>query len=109
MDLKYYFWIAFDNREVLYVVTSGPLEGKYLYEKEIIQEPEYLKICSSILGYSYVNSKSNTLLISDKLDLNVLIAPNGGFETFKKGCTTICQGRAIIVGPTRITLKDNYY
>ena len=54
----------------------------------------YLKKCSSVLGYSYVTSKSAVLLIAEKLDLNTFIAPTGGYEVFKKSANTVCRGKA---------------
>ena len=51
---------------------------------------DYLKVCSSVLGRGYVPGKFK-ILISDKLDLNVLLA-NDKFESFKKGANTVCDG-----------------
>ena len=78
------------------LVTYGPLEGKYLFFKTIYLSAAYLKKCSSVLGYSYVSSKSAVLLIADKLDLNIFIAPTGGYEVFKKSASTICKGKAYL-------------
>jgi len=88
---------AYQQSERLYFVNGGPLQGKYLYLKTIYLHYAYLKKCSSVLGYSYVTSKSAVMLINDKLDINVLISPTGGYEVFKKGCTTICNGARYIV------------
>ncbi|CAG2170659.1 unnamed protein product, partial [Oppiella nova] len=85
---------AFTQVETLWQALTGPLEGRYLYEKLVILNSAFLKKCSSILGYSYVSSKIATLLVIDQLTLAPLITPTGAFEAFKKGCTTICQGRA---------------
>ena len=68
------------------------MQGKYLYERIVNLQLGYLRKCSSELGYSYLSSKSATLLVSDKLDLQVMIASSGGFSTFKKSSTTDCRG-----------------
>ena len=83
--------------EQLWLVTGGPLQGKYAYEKIIHLALAYLSRFSSVLGYSYVTTKSAVLLISDNLDLGVLIAPTGAFEAFRKGCNTQCTGQGWLV------------
>ncbi|XP_054162177.1 uncharacterized protein LOC128960130 [Oppia nitens] len=88
---------AFAQLETLWVAIAGPLEGKYLYEKTIILLQDYIKKRSSVLGYSYVTTKSSSLLINERLELQVLISPTGGYEVFKKGCTTICRGNGYTV------------
>ena len=61
-------------------------------------------MCSSVLGYSYVKAITAILMIFDILDMNTLISPNGAFEAFKKGCTTICHGNSYLFAPTK-TIK----
>ena len=89
--------IAYTQEDTLSLVTTGPLQGKYVYTKVIRLVEDYLKKRSSVLGYSYVTSKSSQLLINNNLDINVLISPTGGYEAFKKGCHTICNGRQVTV------------
>ena len=93
--LNLLMWLDLAYRQIqgLLLVTSGPLQGKYIYLKTIYLSAAYLKKCSSVLGYSYVSSKSSVLLIVEKLDLNAFIAPTGGYEVFRKSATTICQGK----------------
>ena len=79
--------------EQLWLITGGPLQGKYLYEKVIHLQFPYLSRFSSVLGYSYVTSKSPVLLIRDNLDLDVFITPTGAFDAFLKGCTTKCRSQ----------------
>ena len=88
---------AYTQEDTLSLVTTGPLQGKYVYVKVIRLVEDYLKKRSSVLGYSYVTSKSAQLLINNNLDINVLISPTGGYESFKKGCNTICNGRQVTV------------
>jgi hypothetical protein len=88
---------AYTQVEALSLATTGPLQGKYVYEKVIHLALAYLSRFSSVLGYSYVTSKAANLLISDTLDLGVLIAPTGAYEAFKRGCNTQCRGRVWIV------------
>ena len=99
LDIKmlHDFIIADIIVENLSLATSGPLEGKYVFFRTRHQLRDYLKTCSSVLGYSYVTSKTAELLISDKLSPEVLINPKGAYEAFKKGCTTICKGQGILV------------
>ena len=77
------------------MATSGPLEGKFIFIRAKHLAADYLKKCSSVLGLSAIVSKSCDLLISDKLNPEDLINPNGAYEAFKKGCTTICKGQKI--------------
>ena len=77
----------------LFLAVSGPLEGKFLLKRIILKAPAYLKICSSVLGYGYIPTLMAELLISEKLDLNVLTSPTGAYEPFKRSATTICKGR----------------
>jgi len=84
---------AYHQVEYLWLVISGPLQGKYVYHKYIILVLDYLKRYSSVLGYSYVTTKSASLLVNDRLDLSVLINPTGAYEVFRKGCNTQCRGR----------------
>ena len=79
--------------ENLDLATSGPLEGKYLFLRTRHILRDYLKKCSSVLGYSYVTYKSIELLICDKLSPKALINPSGTYEALKKEkrCT-LCQG-----------------
>ena len=86
------FNLAIEQIEALFLGTGGPLEGKYFYHKIILQAISYWKTCTSVLGYSYISTKSAVLLISQKLDLNVFLNPSGGFETFKRSATTNCKG-----------------
>ena len=86
---------AYEQIETLYLCTTGTLEGKYVYLKEINSQLAYLKKCSSILGQSYVSTKSVTLLVLDKLDLGALIDPNGAYDKFKRTASTICQGKIL--------------
>ena len=65
--------LAYSQGEILWLSLDGSLEGKYVYQKLVYLDLQYLSICSSILGYDYVTTKSATLVISDRLDLNVLI------------------------------------
>ena len=83
--------------EPLYLATSGSLEGKFIYLKALFTQVAYLKKCSSILGYSYVRTSSDTLMIADKLDMNVLLSPTGAFEAFKRQASTICLGKAVVI------------
>ena len=80
----------------LRLATSGPLEGKYLFFRFRRLLLDYLKKCSSVLGYSYIVFKEAELLISDKLSPEVLISPSGGYEAFKKDCTTVCSGQLVM-------------
>ncbi|CAG2169238.1 unnamed protein product [Oppiella nova] len=89
---------AYSQGEVLWLSLDGSLEGKYVYQKLVYLDLKYLSICSSILGYDYVTTQSATLVISDRLDLNVLIAPTGAFDEFRRGGTTVCRGKGWIVG-----------
>ena len=68
-----------------------------MYLKEIGLEEAYLKKSSSVLGYSYVSTKSQVLLIAEKLDLNVFLNPGGAYEPFKRTASTVIQGRSIVV------------
>ena len=88
--------IAYEQLEGLFLVTYGPLQGKYIFLNTIYLSAAYLKKCSSVLGYSYVTSKSAVLLIADKLDLNTFIAPTGGYEVFKNSASTVCNGKAYL-------------
>ena len=79
------------------LVTSGPLQGKFVYEwLEQLVKP-YMKKCGSILGLSYAPTKNNIQLISDELNVNVLLSPNGGLKEFEKSVDTYCRGQGIIV------------
>ena len=80
--------------ESLLLATSGPLEGKYMYYKVRHIVGEYFKKCSSVLGLSVIAGPCE-LLISDKLNPEVLINPSGAYEAFKKGCTTVCKGQEV--------------
>ena len=75
----------------------GNLDGKYVYIKEIGLRFAYLKKCSSVLGYSFVTTKSLVLLVVEKLDLSIFWEPTGAYEPFKKISTTVCKGKAINV------------
>ena len=86
--------LDFNQVETLWLATSGALAGRFIYQKIIHLSAAYLKKCSSILGYSYVASRSAVLLISQNLNLNVFLSPSGAFEAFKKYWTTICRGKA---------------
>ncbi|CAG2170540.1 unnamed protein product [Oppiella nova] len=79
--------------DILYLAISGWLEGKYVYVKIVYLDEVHLKKCSSILGNSYVPSQTSQLLISDTLDLDVLINPAGAYDGFRTGCTTVCNGQ----------------
>ena len=85
---------AYFQSETLYLALSGLLEGKYIYLKNIGLQDAYLKKCSSVLGYSYVSTKSQSLLIAEKLDLNIFLVPTGAYEPFKRSASTICRGQA---------------
>ena len=105
--------IAYQQYEALYLAIGGVLDGKFLYEKVIYLSAAYLKKTSSLLGYSYVSSKSSVLLINEKLDLQVLISPIGGFEAFKRNCNTVCRGKSYLFWSKscenlwKVTLKQN--
>ena len=77
----------------LTLATSGPLEGKYLFFRSRHLLRDYLKKCSSVLGYFYITYKSLELLICDKLSPEALINSRGAYEALKndKRCTA-CQG-----------------
>ncbi len=81
--------------ERLSLVLTGPLQGKYIYKRDVHTARNFLKACSSVLGQSYITTKSFQLLISDNLDPSVLLSNTGAFEAFKKGCTTVCTGSLI--------------
>ena len=87
------FNLAYHQIQSLFLVTYGPLQGKYVFLKVIYLSAAYLKKCSSVLGYSYVSSKSAVLLIVEKLDLNTFISPTGDYEILKKSATTMCKGK----------------
>ena len=91
-DTVILFYLADNSAESISLVINGPLEGKYvlLRFKDLVQD--YLKKCSSVLGISAIISRNIELLISDKLSPEVLISPNGAYEAFKKGFTTVCKG-----------------
>ena len=86
-------YLANVDDEGLFFVQSGTgsLEGKYVFIRGNWLREDYLKKCSSLLGYSYVASKKMTLLIADKLDLNVFLTTSGAFEMF-----TVCTGHGYI-------------
>lgn len=84
--------------ETLWLVTSGPLQGRYVYRKLIYEHrASYLKKCSSLLGRNYITSRVHQILISDELDINVLIANNNQYEIFKRTASTVCDGQMIQV------------
>ena len=80
----------------IYLATSGPLEGKFIYTRNRHLLRDYLKTCSSVLGLSVIVSKSYDFFINDKLSPEVLIS-NNPYEAFKKGCTTVCKGQSVMV------------
>ena len=91
------WYIAYYQWEVLYLADTGNLEGRYVYIKEIGLLDTYLKKCSSVLGYSYITTKSTVLLVLDKLDVRSLINPGGAYEVVRKEASTVCKGQGIIV------------
>ena len=80
--------------EGLNLATSGPLEGRYLFFRIHRLLWHYLKKCSSVLGYSYIMTKSYELFICDKLSPEHLINSMGTYEALKndKMRCTMCQG-----------------
>ena len=93
-----FLYLADVISEYLYFGLSGPLAGKYFMIRKVHPLRDYLKMCSSVLGYSYIVTKTAELLITDKLSPADLINPMGAYVAIKKGCTTICKGRYIAVG-----------
>ena len=84
--------------EALSLATSGPLEGRFLLFRPRHPNRDYLKKCSSVLGYSYILIKNLELLICDKLSPEPLINPKGTYEALLKDkrCT-LCKGSAVVV------------
>lgn len=80
----------------LYLIISGPLQGKFALKRLVHQSWLYLKKCSSIIGYSYVSTIRDEIMFAEKFDMNTLISPDGGWEVFKKSATTYCKGREYI-------------
>ena len=79
------------------MVTSGSLQGQFVYKKGRHLLRNYLKKCSSVLGYSYIYSDETQLLISDKLDPNVFLSATGGYEPFKMISHTVCKGSQYVI------------
>ena len=80
----------------LHLATSGPLEGKYLFFRYRYIVWDYLKKCSSVLGYSYISVKDLEIVICDKLSPAALINPTGTYEALikDKHCT-VCKGTSV--------------
>ena len=73
------------------MITSGPIQGKYLYERVNLDSPTQLKKCSTVLGQSYIEDKDPVFLINAELNLNALTAPEGAYDLLKRGAT-YCKG-----------------
>ena len=68
-----------------------------MYIRRVRPDFDYLEYRSSVLGVAYLTIDSLTVLVSEKLDLNVIIAPGTDFEAFKKTASTICTARGWFV------------
>ena len=82
--------------EGLNLITSGPLSGKYLYLRVIHPQYVTLRRCSSALGVSTITSSSVEIMLSDELDISVLISPSGTYNAFKNVACTHCNGIAYL-------------
>ena len=91
------YLLAYSRIESLHMITSGPLQGQFLYRRTRDMKRLYLKKCSSVLGYSYIYSNDCQNLISDKLDTNVLLSATGGYEPFKRISHTVCKCSKYII------------
>jgi len=74
------------------LAIGGNLDGKYVYIKKQRTNLDYLEYLSSVLGAAFIQVQRLDVLVAEKLDLNVLIAPLGAFEPFKKTASTACSG-----------------
>ena len=79
--------------DILYLGITGDLAGKFVFLHQSALVDAYLKKCSGVLGNSYAPFRYVDILIAEKLEPNVLIAPEGGYHAFKKIASTMCRSK----------------
>ena len=88
--------VDFEYREYS-LITTGTLQGRFMYMTGNWVTDNYSKRCSSVLGRSILLNNNLSYYIADKPDLNVLIDPLGGIEVQKRDASLICHSHSVTV------------
>ena len=79
------------DEHALYLITSGPLEGSYVFVRAVYRSLYYVRVCSgSPLSAEYLRPDTSELIISDNLEIEMLLSPRGAYESFKALSNTFC-------------------